>query len=42
VERHLAAAREQLGEEGFAAAMKEGEGMTFEEAVAYALERQDV
>jgi hypothetical protein len=37
-ERHVAAARDQLGEEAFAAAWAEGRAMTLEQAVAYALE----
>lgn len=41
-ERSLALARGKLDEETFAAAWTEGRGMSFEEAVAYALEDDEV
>jgi hypothetical protein len=37
----MAAARAALGEEAFAAAWAEGQAMTLEEAVAYALENSE-
>jgi tetratricopeptide (TPR) repeat protein len=40
-ERTMTAVRSELGEEGFEAARAEGRSMTFEQAVAYALEDHD-
>ena len=40
-ERTMAAVRSQMGEQAFEAARAEGRSMTFEQAVAYALEDRD-
>ena len=40
-ERAMAAARTKLGKEAFKTARAEGQAMTFEQALAYALERKD-
>jgi len=40
-ERAMAAARAQLGEEGFAAAWKAGAALTLEQAIAYALDESN-
>ncbi len=37
----MAAARAQLGEEGFAAAWKAGAALTLEQAIAYALDESN-
>ena len=39
--RAIAAVRSRLGEEGFEEARAEGHAMTFEQAVEYALEREE-
>jgi hypothetical protein len=41
-EREVGAARAALGEEAFASAWAEGEAMTLEQAIAYALEDEQV
>jgi hypothetical protein len=41
-ERTVTAVRSQMGEEAFEAARDEGRKMTFEQAVGYALEREEV
>ncbi len=40
-ERDIAAARDQLGDEAFALAREQGQAMTLEQAVAYALDQDD-
>jgi hypothetical protein len=40
-DRHTAAARDPLGDEAFQAAWAEGQGMSLDDAVAYALGAQD-
>ena len=40
-QRAASAAREELGEQAWMAALEEGRAMSFEEAVAYALDRKD-